>query len=153
MSVIFLSKLNSLLINSCDAMIANRNLMCISSQVFNHLVRTTERSFGIHYKGGSKQLVEKFRWLLRKYFPQTSCIPGPEYRSYCFYLIEKLALAAGALPLDGGSNATSRNYTMQVRMKCECLPTSMQDANHAGLSTKVFWIRCKGLNGAPGGRK
>ncbi len=65
LSVILAGKLNSLIINTYDAMIANGNLMCLSSQVFNHLVRTTERTFGMHYPGGNKRLVEKIRCLLR----------------------------------------------------------------------------------------
>lgn len=40
---------------------------------------------------------------------------------------------------------------MQVVMQGEGLSPGMQDADHAGLSTQVFGISCKGLNGAPGG--
>ena len=77
----------------------------------------------------------------------------PEYLTQRFLWEEVLAFIFTAFPFTRGGNATSRHYTMQVRMQPELLSPGMKNSNHGRLGSQVFMVCSKRFNGLPGGRE
>src|ERR1035437_1221876 len=153
MAVIFPRKSNLSIINRFYPVIGNGYFVGVASQVFYHLFWPVKRLFGIHHPFMVVEFLEQFLARLMLRFNINTRFEQSHKDFTVFFAQRFYRIQIGGIlhfcgfcqrfPFALPCGSASRHNAMQVRMKTNVLPPSMQHGNVSALCTEIFGIGSK----------